>query len=294
MKKPIVCVVGSINMDLTVSTKEMPMQGETTIGGEFATYPGGKGANQAVAAARLGANVNMIGAVGKDPFGETLLKHLKSEGVSVSGIHTIPDIATGVATIILTENDNRIIVSSGANRMVTPEVVELYRSLIEESDVLLLQLEIPIETVMYAARLAHACNIPVVVNPAPYQDLPIELVEKVTYLTPNEIEKESMKKHFNTSSNRKTITTRGDSGVQFFEGDEKKYLPSHHVKVIDTTGAGDTFNGALALKLGNGEKVSDAIMFANAAAALSITKVGAQGGMPTMKEVEEFLREEVK
>lgn len=290
-KRSTVCVVGSINMDLTVSSKEMPLQGETIIGENFATYPGGKGANQAVATARLGANVNMIGAVGSDPFGETLLKHLESEGVSVGGIKTIPDLATGIANIILTENDNRIIVASGANRMVTPELVEHYRSSIEESDVLLLQLEIPIETVMYASKLAHAANVPVVVNPAPYQDLPIELLEKVTYLTPNEIEMAWMKRNgFDDSYSTKVITTCGDKGVQFFENDVKKHLSGYDVKVIDTTGAGDTFNGALTVKLGSGEKISEAIKFANAAAALSITKVGAQGGMPTMKEVEEFLQ----
>lgn len=290
-KRSTVCVVGSINMDLTVTSKEMPLQGETIIGENFATYPGGKGANQAVATARLGANVNMIGAVGSDPFGETLLKHLESEGVSVGGIKTIPDLATGIANIILTENDNRIIVASGANRMVTPELVEHYRSSIEESDVLLLQLEIPIETVMYASKLAHAANVPVVVNPAPYQDLPIELLEKVTYLTPNEIEMAWMKRNgFDDSYSTKVITTCGDKGVQFFENDVKKHLSGYDVKVIDTTGAGDTFNGALTVKLGSGEKISEAIKFANAAAALSITKVGAQGGMPTMKEVEEFLQ----
>lgn len=285
-----VCVVGSINMDLTVTAKEMPFQGETVIGENFATYPGGKGANQAVAAARFGANVNMIGAVGSDPFGGTLLKHLESEGVSVDGIQTVPDMATGIANIILTENDNRIIVASGANRMVTPEVVERYRSLIEKSDVLLLQLEIPIDTVMYAIRLADAANVPVIVNPAPYQDLPIELLEKVTYLTPNEIEMASMKRNgFDCSFSTKVITTRGANGVQFIENNVKKLLPSHNVRITDTTGAGDTFNGVLAVKLGNGVVIGEAIMFANAAAALSITKIGAQGGMPTMEEVEDFL-----
>lgn len=292
-EKPTICIIGSINMDLSISTKEMPMQGETIIGGEFATYPGGKGANQAVAAARLGANVNMIGAVGNDPFGNTLKKHLETEGISLEGIQMIPDVSTGVANIILTENNNRIIVASGANRFVSKKLVKEYQSLIEQSDLLLLQLEVPIETVLYAIELAHYCDIPVIVNPAPYQDLPLELLEKVTYLTPNEIEMESMKlqDNFDLSYITKVITTCGDEGVQFYEEGKEKSLFSHSVEVVDTTGAGDTFNGALAVKIGSGAKITEAIKYANAAAALSVTKIGAQGGMPTKKEVEDFLFE---
>ncbi|WP_099157438.1 ribokinase [Virgibacillus ndiopensis] len=287
-----VCIVGSINMDLSISTNTIPKQGETVIGGEFATYPGGKGANQAVAAARLGSSVNMIGAIGNDTFGATLLDHLESEGINYDGIETIPDVATGIANIILSENDNRIIVSSGANRLVTPDFVERHRDVINKSDIVLLQLEIPMETVVHTLKIANEYGIPVIVNPAPYQQLPEAVFSGSAFLTPNEIELLSMKTDPKfTSIQENVIVTQGERGVQFYENREKRYLPSHHVEAKDTTGAGDTFNGALASQLGRGAKLTKAIEYANAAAALSVTKIGAQGGMPTGTEVDLFIKE---
>ncbi|MDC3423280.1 ribokinase [Aquibacillus sp. 3ASR75-11] len=291
-KKPIVSIVGSINMDLTITTNKMPMQGETVLGNDFATYPGGKGANQAVAAARLGANVNMIGAVGSDSFGKTLLNYLETEGINIEGVHTATNKPTGIANIILSEDDNRIIVASGANKLVLPELVEKHVDLIKHSDVLLLQLEIPIETVMYTLKVASKYNVPIIVNPAPYQPLPDALFKATTYLTPNEIEAESIKNDLLFESiKEKLIVTTGDKGVQYFENGTKQFLPSYQVEVKDTTGAGDTFNGAFATKLGIGASITEAVQFANAAAALSVTKVGAQSGMPKKQEVEQFLKE---
>ncbi|MFB4166980.1 ribokinase [Virgibacillus sp. JSM 102003] len=291
-KQPSVCVVGSINMDLTVTTKKMPMQGETVLGDNFFTYPGGKGANQAVAAARIGANVNFIGAVGDDPFGKTLLKHLENESINVDGVTTVSSAATGIANIILSENDNRIIVASGANLLVTPELVEQNLNQIKKSDMVLLQLEVPMETVLYTLEVASRYNIPVIVNPAPYQPLPDALLERASYLTPNELEVESMKKDpLFEKIQEKVIVTQGSQGVQFFENSVKKHMPSYSVDVQDTTGAGDTFNGVLATELARGSAVEKAIQLANAAAALSVTRIGAQGGMPLKDAVEKFLLE---
>lgn len=290
--KPTVCVVGSINMDLTVTTKKMPSQGETVLGNDFSTYPGGKGANQAVAAARLGSNVNFIGAVGDDPFGATLVEHLKKEGVETRAIETLPENSTGIANIILSENDNRIIVASGANLKVTPKLVKEHRDLIKNSDIVLLQLEIPMETVVSTLEIAREYEVPVIVNPAPYQPLPDIVMTCGAYLTPNELEAESMKNDpLFEEIVEKIIITYGEQGVQYFEDGVKRYIPSHSIKVQDTTGAGDTFNGALATELASGVSIGKALHFANAAAALSVTKVGAQSGMPSRDEVNSFLLE---
>lgn len=293
-KIPTVCIVGSINMDLTIRTDSIPIQGETVLGSDFATYPGGKGANQAVAAARMGAHVNLIGAVGDDSFGKSMLAHLQAEGIHTEGVTTVSDETTGVANIILSEADNRIIVAPGANDFVLPELVDQYEENIKKSDIVLLQLEIPIHTVLYVLDVANKYKIPVIVNPAPYQKLSKELLMKATYLTPNEIEVESLSKEVDVASlNEKLIITKGEHGVQYYANQIKKNVPSFQVDVKDTTGAGDTFNGVLAAQLAEGVPFEQAIKFANAAAALSITRLGAQGGMPTKKEVSAFIKASV-
>src|SRR5690625_1026487 len=204
--KTTVCIVGSINMDLTITTEKMPMQGETVLGNDFATYPGGKGANQAVAAARLGANVNMIGAVGEDPFGTELLEHLQTEGINVEGIMKDSEMPTRISTIILSEDDNRIIVAPGANMHVDADFVNNHQQLIKQSDVVLLQLEIPLETVVYTLEIARKYDVPVIVNPAPYQDLPGPVLTHAAYVTPNEIEAEAMQE-IGRASCRESVRT---------------------------------------------------------------------------------------
>ncbi|MGY0692388.1 ribokinase [Virgibacillus sp. FSP13] len=289
--KPTICVIGSINMDLTTKTNKMPAQGETTLGKSFAQYPGGKGANQAVSAARLGANVQMIGAVGADAFGENLLSHLKSEHINVDGIKVCYD-STGIATIILSENDNRIIVTPGANYFVSPELVEANKQMIKNSDGVLIQLEIPIETVKYALEVANEYDVPAILNPAPYQTLPKDLLMSATYVTPNDIEVTEMENDIDIDSiKEKLVITRGDEGVNYYSDHTLRNIAGFQVDVEDTTGAGDTFNGALATKLANGASIDESILFANASAALSVTKVGAQKGMPTKEEVETFMKE---
>ncbi|QKY71691.1 ribokinase [Lentibacillus sp. CBA3610] len=290
--KPNVCIIGSINMDLMVTTDKMPLQGETVQGHDFFTNPGGKGANQAIAAARMGANVNFIGAVGEDPFGQSLLANFENEHIQTEGIETVQDTATGTATIILSENDNRIIFAPGANKHVTPEVVAKQCDLIKNSDIVLLQLEVPMETIVNTVGIAEPNGVPVILNPAPFQPLPEKVLENVSYLTPNEIELASMKEDpLFESIQEKLIVTRGDEGVSFADKGVSREIESHNVQVTDTTGAGDTFNGALAAELAAGASLEDAVINANAAAALSVSKVGAQVGMPTKQDIQEFLQE---
>lgn len=291
MNKNAVCVVGSINMDITVSTSKMPKQGETVLGEKYRTYPGGKGANQAVAAARLGSDVTMIGAVGDDVFGKHLLTHLQQEGIQMQGVEVLGGVSTGIANIIMMNQDNRIIVAPGANQHVTPEMIEKKKHIIQNSDIVLLQQEIPMRTIQYVVELAYESGVKVVLNPAPFQPLSKSLLEKVTYITPNEIEAEAINiTQQNVRIQRKTIITLGKSGVQFVNNNgEKKLVPAFLVPVKDTTGAGDTFNGAFVSQIAKGASLHHAISYANAAAALSVTKIGAQTGMPSEVEVEEFL-----
>lgn len=290
-KKPIVCVVGSINMDLMLTVDQMPEQGETIEGVNFATYPGGKGANQAVAAARLGAEVQMVGAVGGDAFGGQLIHSLEKEGMDTNGIHVAPEDFTGISTIILSNKDNRIIYTPGANHLVDASFIENSRERIKNSDILLLQLETPMEAVLRATAIAKAHNIPVIVNPAPYQELPDDLLKEAAYITPNETEMEHMKKlPLFDAIQEKLVVTQGNKGVQIYGHS----IPGYSVDVEDTTGAGDTFNGALAAAIGSGDSLEKAAAFANAAAALSITKIGAQAGMPKREEAEQFIQRKHK
>ncbi|MBS3680639.1 ribokinase [Ornithinibacillus massiliensis] len=290
-KSTIVTVVGSINMDLTVTTDRVPEKGETVMGKNFATYPGGKGANQAVAAARLGATVQLIGAVGDDTFGKSLRENLQREGIDTTGVEIKEGIATGTATIMLAEQDNRIIVAPGANSHVTIDMVAKYEKQIKNSDVVLLQLEIPMETISYVTSLAHQFQVPIIVNPAPYQQLPEEVYQAATFITPNEGEAKEMFSEVSPKGLQdKLIITKGSEGTLYFDHKKEKLVPAYSVSVQDTTGAGDTFNGALAVQIGGGATREAAIQFANAAAGLSVTKIGAQAGMPSSEQVLEFMQ----
>src|SRR5699024_3606627 len=251
--KTTVCIVGSINMDLTITTEKIPMQGETVLGNDFDTYPGGKGANQAVAAARLGANVNIIGGVGEDPFGTELLEHLQMEGINIEGISKNSEKPTGIANIILSEDDNRIIVAAVDNKHGAAGLVDKHQQLTKPRYLVLRQLKIPFETVVYPLEMARKYDLPVIVNPAPYQDLPDTVLTHAAYVTPNEIEAEAMQADpLYDSIQKKVIMTQGDKGVAFYVNGAKQFLPSYPVSVKDTTGAGDTFNGAFAAEIGAG------------------------------------------
>jgi len=292
VRKPKITVIGSINMDLVTITKRMPLQGETVVGETFRLIPGGKGANQAVAAARLGADVQMIGAVGTDAFGTELLQHLAKEGIIVDGVKPVTDTETGIATIIISEGDNRIIVVPGANHALRSDDLERWEEKIATSDVCLLQLEIPLSVVERAVSIAKRNGVRVILNPAPAQPLPDTLLDQVDFLTPNEHERDVVLAGRPLKQwAHKLIVTEGKRGVSFQRNGEQVLIPGFRVPVVDTTGAGDTFNGALAVALSKGMALEDACRYANAAAALSVTKLGAQTGMPTERELESFLAE---
>lgn len=288
-----IVVIGSINMDLVTQTQAVPRLGETVLGTSFTTNPGGKGANQAVAAARLNADVTMIGAVGNDSFGKELLHHLQNQGIFTGNVEPVTHKETGIASITIANHDNSIIVVPGANDCVTEELVEKYEDVIAKNDTMLLQLEIPLKSVIKAAELAKKHGVRVILNPAPYQDLPEELLQLVDYITPNEYEAEELLKASNLKNlHEKLIITKGAEGVSFYENGLEKNISSYKVEVVDTTGAGDSFNGAFAVALSEGKTIEEACSFAVAVGALAVTKLGAQSGMPTREQVEAFLNED--
>lgn len=301
-RKPKVTIIGSANIDLVTQIDRFPGPGETILGNDFHQFLGGKGANQAVAASRLGANVTFIGSVGYDTFGNQIVDNLRKEKVNVDHIITIPDISSGIANIQVAEKDNIITVIPGANSKLTKEYIHSLLEVILASDIVVLQLEIPLETVGVAIEYAYEGNIPVILNPAPAVSLPNELLRKVTYITPNESEIailtsnkgqdfEVLFKEMFALGTKHIVMTHGKDGVIY--GDSQRhlqYFPSFNVEVMDTTGAGDTFNAAFAVSIARGKSAEEAIVYGNAAAALSITKLGAQTGMPTEEEVSQFLK----
>lgn len=299
--KPKVMVIGSFNMDLSMRTPHMPAAGETILGGPFTTGPGGKGGNQAVAAARLGAQTTMLVRLGYDVFGDTAARNLQNEGISGEYILRTEDTHTGVAFIIVDDaGENMIVVASGSNFKITPADVELARAAIEAADILLMQLEIPLDAVVAAARIAHAAGVKVVLNPAPGQALPDELLRMVDVLTPNETETQIITgMPVNSVEEAKTaaarliqsgvsavVITLGSKGALVARATGAARVPGYRVNVVDTTGAGDAFSGALAVALAEGKSLEQAAAFANAAAALQVTKPGTAPAMPHRAEVD--------
>lgn len=286
-----VVVVGSINVDMVFTSDVRPKAGETVLGNTFSIIPGGKGANQAVAAAKLGAETHMIGCVGNDSNGEFSIKNLQNMNINTQGIKIIDNVPTGVANIVVAENDNSIIVISGANYKINNELIDSLKDLILSADIVLLQLEIPMEVVEYVVELCKKNNVDVLLNPAPGAELNKSLIENATYITPNEHELKMIFGQLDTDEilkeyPNKLIVTMGSKGVKYFNGNEIIKTPSNKVEVVDTTGAGDTFCGALAASLVRGESIDAAINFAVKAASITVTKLGAQSGMPTLKQME--------
>lgn len=284
-------------MDLVTEVSRIPHLGETILGTRFSSTPGGKGANQAVACARLGANVTMIGCIGDDEMGRQLVNNLKKERVNTDYIEVIQNVSSGIASITVQEGDNSIIVVPGANHCLTPHIIRRLESVIKKVDLILLSLEIPLETVETAVEIAHQNGIQVILNPAPAVQLPHALVEKVTVLTPNEHElaivfgKDSSKdfRDLMASSPGRIVLTKGSEGAYYNTEDHKLvHVPSYRVEVVDTTGAGDAFNAGIALMLGQGKSISEATKYAVKIGAISVTKFGAQSGSPTKQEVEKF------
>ncbi|MGO9436538.1 MAG: ribokinase [Terracidiphilus sp.] len=298
-KKPIV-VVGSINMDLVASTPSIPLAGQTLIGSDFTTTPGGKGANQAVAVARLNYPVQMIGAVGEDVFGQALLDNLREAGVGTEAVTRVAG-PSGVAPILVASNgENSIVVVPGANGKVTPAIIDRHADLIHSAGMVLCQLELPIETVSHTLAVCVEAGVPVMLDPAPAADLPESVWKQVTWFTPNETEAALYVGNVGDPEDSvNELLTRGLNGIVLKRGSEGAYVAvasgdarwvrPFHVEAVDTVAAGDCFNGAFAVALLEGQDPWTAARFASAAAAISVTRHGAQASMPTRAEVEAFL-----
>ena len=301
---PTIAVVGSSNMDLVVKSKRIPATGETILGGDFIMAPGGKGANQAVAAAKLGARVFFIAKLGDDIFGSQSLNNFKKEGVNTRYVLQTKDAPSGVALIMVDDDGNNVIVvAPGANNNLTPEDVKEAESDIALSGALVAQLEVPIETIEFAAGLANKSNVPFILDPAPAQQLSEQLLKMVDVLTPNETEAHILTgievKDADSAGAaaqkllecgvKNVILTMGASGYLTVSGEGTEFVEARKVTAVDSTAAGDAFTGSLAVGLARGQSLSEAALFANNVAAVSVTKMGAQPSMPTVQEVEAFI-----
>jgi len=299
-----ITVVGSLNMDLVVRAPRIPRPGETVLGGEFHTAPGGKGANQAVAAARLGGRVSMVGRVGSDAFARSLLDGLDADGVDHALVTHDPEAATGVALIVVDDaGENSIVVASGANMRLSPADVDAAEAVIAGADVLLLQLEVPLAAVVRAAKMAHTHGATVILNPAPACPLPHELLSLVDVLVPNESETallthlsvgdraeiEAAAMRLRELSVDTVVLTLGERGALLVGEGEKELIPAFEVTPVDTTAAGDAFVGGFAVALAEGRSLADAVRWGNAAGALATTKLGAQPSLPTRRAVEALI-----
>ncbi len=297
-----IVIVGSFNTDLTTYMERMPRPGETVNGRKFVTGPGGKGSNQAVAAARLGADVTFVGRVGQDVFAEIALSTWKKEGIHSDFVVQDPDHATGVAPIFVDDSgENMIVVALGANLAITRADVDAAADVIARADILMTQLEINYDLVDYALRTARIKGVRTILNPAPAGKVPAETLALADFMTPNETELEVLSgrpgvppeeaaRSILTTDAQTVVVTLGAQGAQYVRKDGARRIPGYKVDVVDTTGAGDAFNGGLAVALAEGRSLEDAIRFANATAALCVTKPGTAPSMPQRAEVERLLK----
>ncbi len=299
-----IVVVGSSNTDMIIQVDKIPVPGETVLGGKFSTAAGGKGANQAVAAARAGGKVTFIAAVGNDSLGSQAVEGFARDGININYIKRVENVASGVALIFVgKDGENSIAVASGANAYLEADFVNSSKDMVTRAKILLMQLETPIETVSRAARLGHEAGVKVILNPAPARQLDDELLRQVSIITPNEIEAElltGVKVEDEISAGKAAdvllekgieyvLITLGSRGVFLASQTRKQLVPGFKVDAVDTTAAGDVFNGALATGLAEDKSIEEAIEFANAAAALSVTKLGAQPSAHSRKEIDAFM-----
>ncbi len=303
-EKPSIVVVGSSNMDLVVKSPRIPATGETILGSDFAMVPGGKGANQAVAAARLGGRVYFVARLGKDIFGEKSLANFIAAGIDTTYVMQTPGVSSGVALITVEKNgDNSIVVAPGANKLLSIEDVDAAKEAIAGAGAVAAQLEIPLETVQHATRVAHEHNVPFILDPAPACELPDDLLAQVYCLTPNETEARILTgvevtdaKSAAEASERlldrgvkAVILTMGSAGYYIADCRHGAFAAAAKVRAVDSTAAGDAFAGALALGIARGQALADAAEWANYVAALSVTRMGAQPSMPTAAELRKFI-----
>jgi len=302
---PRVCVIGSANIDYTVALPRLPGVGETVSGGMLMINHGGKGANQAVAARRLGADVRMIGCVGEDRPGTQIREALFARGIDVEGVQRTADAPTGTALILVdAEGRNQIGVAPGANHKLTVELAKQHEAAIQWADVVLCQLEVPLAVVLWALVAARRHGVPTILNPAPYRPLPEDVWRYISYLTPNASELgaltgievrdlESAREaagRMTARGSAAVIVTLGQEGALVCDGDTISHFPAFPVTAVDTTAAGDAFSGALAVGLAAGGSLEQAIPLASAAGALTCTRRGAQDSLPDRADVERFLK----
>jgi len=304
--RPTIVVVGSSNMDLVVKSPLIPAKGETILGGDFIMTPGGKGANQAVAAAKLGAEVFFVAKLGDDIFGRQSLSNFQNVGVKTDYVEQTKDVPSGVALITVDEaGDNVIVVAPGANLKLSPDDVKKAQSTVASSGAVAAQLEVPLETVEFAARMANDAGVPFILDPAPAQKLSDEFLRMVDVLTPNETEAEILTgikvtdedsamvaaKDLLQRGVKAVILTMGSKGYLLATKDEAQFVPSVKVDAVDATAAGDAFTGSLGVGMAQSKTLKDAALFASYVAALSVTKMGAQSSMPDAEQVENFIKQ---
>jgi len=295
-----IIVVGSSNTDMVIQTNKFPVPGETLLGGKFFMFPGGKGANQAVAAARLGGLVTFIAKVGHDIFGEQALQQFQKEGIRTDFIISDPSNPSGVALITVdAKGENTIVVAQGANGALTTEDIQKANKEFENTSIVLMQLEIPLEAVLHTAKLATQHGKKVILNPAPARQLPDALLKELFIITPNESETETLlgieitdmnavhvaAKQLHEKGVTHVIITLGSEGAYLYNTEGGQHIPTVKVTPIDSTAAGDVFNGALAVAISEGKSLREAIQFANRAAAISVTRMGAQASAPFRNEL---------
>lgn len=304
-----IAVVGSFMMDLVIKAERRPQRGETLVGQSFGVFPGGKGYNQAVAARRLGAGVSMIGKLGEDDFGQRFIRAMKEDAIDSSHVLFDKEAHTGIGSpVIDAQGDNSIIIVPGANMQLTPQDVDLAREAIAAADLLMLQLEIPLETVIHAAEIAHQAKVPVLLNPAPARPLPPELLKLVTLLVPNETEAEMLsgQKIVDDTSAVKAakilqdrgvetvVITLGGQGALIADSGRFIRVQGYLVDVVDTTAAGDAFCAGLAVQYARKQPLEKAVLYANSVGALACTVMGATPAMPRQEVVERFGTDKVK
>lgn len=307
MSKHFIVVVGSSNTDMIVQLPRIPRPGETLLGGEFSSAAGGKGANQAVAAARAGGKVTYVARVGRDVLGEQAVAGFRKEGINTDFVTADKTAPSGVALIFVAKDgENSIAVAGGANARLSPADVKKAAKAIRSASMLVAQLESPLETVAAAGSIASKAGVPFILNPAPARELPDSLLQLVSILTPNETEAElltGIKVKDDTSAKKAAakllargvntvILTLGARGALIVNAEGSQIIAGFKVNAVDTTAAGDTFNGALAVALAEGKQLQDAVKFANAAAAISVTRLGAQPSAPTRKEIAKLLKQQ--
>ena len=288
-------VVGSSNTDMVVKSDHLPSPGETVLGGQFFTFAGGKGANQAVAAAKLEGQISFLAKVGNDELGQAAIAGFEKVGIDTSSILIDSSTHSGVALILVdAKGENSISVASGANSKLSPKDIENSKELIEKSDFVLAQLETPLESIERLAEITREANVPLILNPAPAAKISEKIFKDLFLITPNESEAELLTgikitdegsiiqalRSLKNKGVKNVIITLGARGAYFLSDQEEELVPSRKVKAVDTTAAGDTFNGALTVALAEGKSMKDAILFANHAASISVTKMGAQNSQP--------------